>query len=260
MTVQSEDANRRGAGLTRREFVKVSATAATAGAIWPAPFVHAGGSETIRLGLIGCGGRGTGAVSQALNADPGVTLVAMADVFEDRLSASLERVTKHAPQRVQVDPEARFVGFDAYRHVIELADVVILATPPQFRPMHLEAAVEAGKHVFCEKPVAVDAPGVRSVLETTEAAREKNVSIVSGFCWRYSAPERATYARIHEGAIGEIVSMETTYLASPLNTYARKPGCSDMACSFATGGISAGSPATTSSSRPATALTRSTGP
>ncbi len=229
MSAQRRDPTRRGAGLTRREFVKASATAATAGALWSGPWVHAGGSDMIRLGLIGCGGRGTGAVSQALNADPGVTLIAMADVFEDRLSASLERLTKHAPQRVQVDPEARFVGFDAYRHVIELADVVVLATPPQFRPMHLKAAVEARKHVFCEKPVAVDAPGVRSVLETTEAAREKNVSIVSGFCWRYSAPERATYARIHEGAIGEIVSMQTTYLASPLNTYPRKPGWSDMA-------------------------------
>jgi predicted dehydrogenase len=215
-----------GGALTRREFVKTSAAAA---ALLSTPFVHAGGSDTLRVGLIGCGGRGTGAASQALNADPGVVLTAMGDMMEDKLSASLERLSKHAPQRVQVGPDARFVGFDAHRKVIDSGvDVVILTSPPHFRPAHLEAAVEAGKHVFCEKPMAVDSTGVRRVLQAAEYARQKGLCIASGFCWRYSYPERATYRMVNEGAVGDVVSVHTTYHASPLPTYPRQEGWSDM--------------------------------
>jgi predicted dehydrogenase len=167
-------------GLSRREFVK--ATAATA--LLSAPFVHAAGSDTIRVGLVGCGGRGTGAASQALNADQAVILTAMGDMFEDKLTASLKRLSKQEPQRVQVPPEAQFVGFDAYQRVIDSGvDVVILTTTPNFRPLHLRAAVDAGKHVFTEKPMAVDSAGIRSVLRSVEDARQQGLSVVAGFCW-----------------------------------------------------------------------------
>jgi predicted dehydrogenase len=211
-------------GLSRREFVKTTAAAALA-----APFVHAGGSDLIRVGVVGCGGRGTGAASQALNADRGVVVTAMGDVFEDKLSGSLSRLSAQDPQRVLVPAEAQFTGFDAYRGVIESdVDVVILATPPHFRPLHLRAAVDAGKHVFAEKPIAVDSAGVRTVLQAVEDARPKNLSIVSGFCWRYSYPERATFARIHAGAIGDVQSVHTAYHASPLRAFPRQDAWSDM--------------------------------
>ena len=213
------------AALSRREFVKT--TAATA--LLTTPFVHAAGADTIRVGVIGCGGRGTGAASQALNADPGVVLTAMGDMFADKLSGSLKHLTKQDSQRVRVPPEAQFVGFDAYQQVIDSdVDVVILATPPHFRPAHLKAAVDAGKHVFAEKPMAVDAAGVRSVLRSVEEARPGNLSIVAGFCWRYSYPERATFARIHEGGVGDVVSVHTAYHASPLRVFPRQEGWSDM--------------------------------
>jgi myo-inositol 2-dehydrogenase/D-chiro-inositol 1-dehydrogenase len=224
MSTQHGDGDSAG-DLSRREFVK--ATAATA--FLAAPFVHAGGSDAIRVGLVGCGGRGTGAASQALSADPGVVLTAMGDVFEDKLAASHAHLAAQEAQRVQVPAEARFTGFDAYRGVIDSdVDVVILATPPHFRPLHLRAAVDAGRHVFTEKPMAVDSAGVRRVLEAVEDARGRDLSIVAGFCWRYSYPERATFAKIHEGAIGDVVSVHTAYLASPLRAYPRQDGWSDM--------------------------------
>src|SRR6185295_3375329 len=170
---------------TRREFMK-GAAAVTAGAALNAPLVHAGGGDLLKIGLIGCGGRGTGAAEQALNADKNVKLVAMGDAFPDRLQASLKILKKTLPEKVDVKEENCFVGFDAYKHVIAASDVVLLCEPPHFRPSHLKAAVEAGKHVFAEKPVAVAGPGVRSVLETCELAKKKNLSVVSGLCLRYS--------------------------------------------------------------------------
>ena len=213
--------------ITRREFVR--ATVATTGALLATPMVHAAGSDAIRVGLIGCGGRGTSAAAQALTADGGAVLVAMGDVFEDKLSASLDRLIARKPQQVQVSPEARFTGFDAYRGVIDSGvDVVILTTPPHFRPAHLAAAVDAGTHVFCEKPMAVDSTGVREVLQTAEAARRKGLSLMSGFCWRYSSPERATFARIHDGAVGDVLSVHTTYHTGPLGSHPRQAVWSDM--------------------------------
>ena len=141
------------------------------------------GGDTIRVGLIGCGGRGSGAAADALAGRQERGMVAMGDAFGDRLQKSLDGIRKAAGDKVQVTPERCFTGFDAYKKVIDSGvDVVLLCTPPHFRPQHLKAAVEAGKHVFCEKPVAVDAPGVRSVLETCEQAKQKNLSIVSGLC------------------------------------------------------------------------------
>src|SRR5947209_12337062 len=169
---------------SRREFLITSAAAAAALAA-PAG-VHAASGETLKVGLIGCGSRGTGAAKNTLTADKNVKLAARADAFEDRLEQSLASILKEPTVAAQVDvkPEARFVGFGAFKKVIELCDVVLLCTPPHFRPIHLKAAVEAGKHVFAEKPVAVDAPGVRSVLATCEAAKKKGLSVVSGLCLR----------------------------------------------------------------------------
>ena len=218
--------------LTRRAFVRTSA--ATTAAALVVPKVALGGRsrlDTIKVGLVGCGGRGTGAAEQALNADPNAVLTAMADAFPERVDASLGRLQNNEAIRdkLHVDQAGRFAGFDAYRQLIDSGvDVVILATPPVFRPIHLQYAIEQGKHVFCEKPVAVDAPGVRSVLETTEEARRRNLALVSGFCWRYSLPQRAFYTRIQEGGIGEVRAITTTYNTGPLGDVARQEGWSDM--------------------------------
>jgi myo-inositol 2-dehydrogenase/D-chiro-inositol 1-dehydrogenase len=221
------------AAASRRQFLKQSGTVFAAGAaasqlVFPGG-VHAAGSGTLKVGLIGCGGRGTGAASNALKADTNVKLVAMGDAFPDRLQTSLENLEKVAKGKVDVAQEKRFTGFDAYKQVIASGvDVVILATPPHFRPMHLKAAVDAGVHVFCEKPVAVDAPGVRSVLATVEEAKQKNLSIVSGLCWRYDHGVRETMKRVLDGAIGEIVTIQENYNTSGLWNHGRKPEWSDM--------------------------------
>src|SRR5262245_3104654 len=195
--------------LTRRNFLAASAAAGAALAVVPA--VHAAGGDTLRIGLIGCGGRGTGAASQALRADQNVKLVAMADAFEDRLQESLTtlKADEKIAAKIDVKPDHCFVGFNAYKDVLASGvDVVLLTTPPHFRPMHFDAAITAGKHVFAEKPVAVDAPGVRSVLDTVELARKKGLAVVSGLCLRYDNGFRETVKRIHGGAVGEIVALQ----------------------------------------------------
>jgi len=193
------------------------APAASVAAPTPAPEIPASAppnNGTLRVGLIGCGGRGSGAASQALKADDNVVLTAMGDAFDDQLQKSLRSLQKDQPEKVKVAPEKCFVGLDAYQKVIDSGvDVVLLATPPGFRPVHLKAAVDAGKHVFCEKPMATDAPGVRSVLESVKAAKEKNLSLVAGFCWRYEGGRREFYQRIHDGAIGDIRAVYATYYA-----------------------------------------------
>jgi myo-inositol 2-dehydrogenase / D-chiro-inositol 1-dehydrogenase len=205
---------------TRREFLKTSALVGgvlAAPAILPTSVLGAGKSDTIKVGLIGCGGRGSGAASQALNADPNVELTAMGDAFEDQLQKSLQSLQKSHGEKVKVTPERSFVGLDAYQKVIDSGvDVVLLATPPGFRPMHLKAAVEAGKHVFCEKPMATDAPGVRSVLESVKVAKDKKLSLVAGFCWRRDAARREFYKRIHAGGIGDIRAIYATYYTGPV--------------------------------------------
>ena len=202
---------------TRRDFLKNSAlfSGAIAAGTLIAPSVLAkANNETLRVGLIGCGGRGSGAASQALNADKNVVLTAMGDVFEDQLQHSLQSLQKEHPEQVKVTPEKSFVGLDAYKKVIDSGvDVVLLATPPGFRPTHLRAAVEAGKHIFCEKPVATDVPGVKSVIESAKMAKEKNLSLVAGFCWRYEGARREFYKRIHDGAIGDLHAIYATYYA-----------------------------------------------
>jgi predicted dehydrogenase len=187
-------------------------TAAAATAL-PVPLVHASGSSTIKIGVVGCGGRGTGAAQQALTADSGVKLVAMADAFEDLLEDSLAELkgTEKVSARVDVPKDRRYTGFDAYKHVIDQVDLVLLTTPPHFRPLHFAYAVEKGVHAFVEKPMAVDGPGLRKYLQACKDSKAKNLSVVNGFCWRYDGPRRATMKMVAEGKIGDIIAIETTY-------------------------------------------------
>jgi myo-inositol 2-dehydrogenase/D-chiro-inositol 1-dehydrogenase len=187
----------------------------------------------LKIGLIGAGGRGTGAAVQALRADADTVLWSVGDVFAERIASSLEGVAgelgEDAAKRVQVPQARQFSGFDAYQKVIESGvDVVILTTPPGFRPLHFKAAVDASKHVFLEKPVAVDGPGLRAVIEAAAAAKQKNLAVVCGFCWRYNAGMRATFAQVNGGAIGDVVSVHTTYHTGTLEKRPRQAAWSDM--------------------------------
>ena len=204
--------------LPRRKFIRTSAAAAGT-ALACAPYIAAQkpNTQTLKLGLIGCGGRGTGAARNALTADDGVTLTAMGDLFDDNLQKSLAALKKTSPDQVEIETANQFTGFDAIDKVVNGdVDVVVLATPPAFRPQHLKAAVEAGKHAFVEITAAIDAPGVRSVLESAEMARAKNLSIVSGFVWRYDPALRAAKEQIQAGAIGEIKALYATYYRANL--------------------------------------------
>ncbi|QDV20397.1 Glycosyl hydrolase family 109 protein 1 precursor [Gimesia panareensis] len=229
------------ASTTRRDFLKTGSAAVAASTLSGSVFagtsptaalqssVFSAGSDEIRVGLVGCGGRGTGAAAQALAADKNAKLVAMGDTFYDHLDKSYKNLKKNqVAEQVQVDADHKFIGFDAYQKVIDCVDVVLLTTPPHFRPMQLRAAIEAGKHVFAEKPVAVDAPGVRSVMETCKLAKEKNLSIVSGLCWRYHEGMRKTFDQIHEGAVGDVMAIQCSYNTRGLWMFKREPEWSDM--------------------------------
>ncbi|MEP7367190.1 MAG: Gfo/Idh/MocA family oxidoreductase [Acidobacteriota bacterium] len=213
----------------RRTFLKTGAASALAAGM---PAILRGQAQPVRIGLVGCGGRGTGAASQALKADDGSRLVAVADISRTQVDDSLARLARAAGDKVQVKETNIFLGLDAYKKLIASGvDVVLLATPPGFRPLHLRAAIEAGKHVFCEKPISVDAPGVRSVMETARMAKEKNLALVAGFCWRYSTHIRETFEQVHSGAIGNIAAYYATYYTSPVKPMPpasqRPPGISD---------------------------------
>jgi predicted dehydrogenase len=214
---------------SRRTFI--AGSTAALGALALSRSAHAAGSDVLKVGLIGCGGRGSGAASQALRADSNVKLWAMGDAFEDRLQNSLKSLQTLEDVRAKIDvaPERQFVGFNAYQEVLNSGvDVVLLTAPPHFRPLHLKAAIDAGKHVFAEKPVAVDAPGVRSVLETCRLAKEKNLSVVSGLCLRYSKGFQETIARIHDGAIGEVRALQANDYRGPIWVKPRQPDWTDM--------------------------------
>ena len=202
---------------TRRNFLTSSAsTIALAGVsgllLENSSAAHVAGSGKIKIGLIGCGGRGTGAALQALQADDGVVIHAMGDVFEDRLIGSRTALSARAPE--QVDVEGRtFTGFDDYQKVIESGvDAIYLATPPGFRPLHFAAAVEAGKHVFMEKPVATDAPGIRKVLEASALAKKKSLCVAVGLQRHHEPRYQETIKRLQDGAIGEIPYFEVYWM------------------------------------------------
>ena len=193
--------------IKRRDFVKGSALAM--GGLMAMPVsagAYAGGTDAIRIGLIGCGGRGTGAAVQALSTTQNLKLVAMADAFRDRLDSSLMNIHKEitAKGRVDVTDAHKYVGFDGYKSVIEQSDVVLIATPPGFRPIHFEAAVEAGKQIFMEKPVATDAAGIRRVLAAAEIAKKKKLNVVVGLQRHYQKVYTEWVERLHNGAIGDI--------------------------------------------------------
>ena len=205
--------------MTRRRFLKTSTQVTALAGLSVATQAYGAGSDRIRVGLVGCGGRGTGAAAQALSTGEDVILTAMGDAFDNRLQNSRKNLQANGQfgPRVKVSDDACFVGLDAYQKVIDSGvDVVLLGTPPGFRPQHLKAAVAAGKHVFCEKPMATDAPGVRSVLESAVAAKEKNLALVAGFCWRYHPARRAFYKKIHHRAIGPVRAVYATYLTGPV--------------------------------------------
>lgn len=206
---------------SRRDFLKNSSSAVVAGSLaatlGASRSVHAAGSDVLKVGLIGCGGRGTGAVRNAMLADENLELTVLADAFPDRLGHAQNILMPQIGKKYQVTDDNCFTGFDAYKQVMASdVDVVLLCTPPHFRPMQIRAAIEAGKHVFCEKPVAVDPTGVRSVLDTAKMAKEKNLTIVSGLCWRYDLGVRATMQQIQDGAIGDIAAIQENYLANTL--------------------------------------------
>lgn len=219
---------------TRRSFVKTTA-AIGMGSLVPGAFAARIGrpiDDTIRVGVIGCGGRGTGAAANAIKAHPNVKIVAMADLFEDRLKGSLGWINNDEEymNQVAVDPDHMFVGFDAYKRLLAVdnIDYVILATPPGFRALHFDAAVTAGKHVFMEKPVAVDPEGIRMVIDAGLRAKNKNLSVVAGTQRRHERSYLSLMDRVHNGELGEIVSASCYWNQGGLWVHDRKPEYSDM--------------------------------
>ncbi|HEV8059137.1 MAG TPA: Gfo/Idh/MocA family oxidoreductase [Gemmataceae bacterium] len=219
---------------SRRQFLQSSGAVLAGATLATAPALgnfHVAGDEILKIGLIGCGGRGTGAATQALNADPHVRLISMGDAFPDHLQSSLKALRRDDAIREKVDvkDDHCFTGLDAYKQVLASdVDVVLLTTPPHFRPIHIKAAVEAGKHIFAEKPCCVDATGARSVFESCLEAKKRNRAVVTGLCYRYDPAKREIMKRIHDGAIGDIVALHTTYNTGFLWNRPRKPEWSDM--------------------------------
>lgn len=215
--------------ISRRAFTKQSAGVAAAVAMSHiAKNAWAAGNDEIKIGLIGCGQRGPDAARNALDADPGVKLVAMADLFSDRLESALEKIKEHCPERTQVDADHRFVGFDGYKHVIESCDVVLIACSSRFHPKYMRAALEAGKHVFVEKPHGIDPVGIRATQDAADFAATKGLCVLSGLHNRYAIGVQETMKRIHDGTIGDIVSMEVNFLRAPYVVVARQPGWSEI--------------------------------
>lgn len=197
---------------SRRTFLQTSAV--TAGTL-AAPAVHAAGGDTLKIALIGCGGRGSGAAANALNADSNVKLVALCDVFEDQAKRALKNLSGQYPSKVDVGDRV-FTGFDGYKSAIDACDVAILATSPGFRPLHLAYAVEKNKHVFMEKPHATDVAGAKSVIESAKKAEQKKLALCSGFCYRYDPFKRETVKRLHDKQIGDVLAIHTTFLTGEL--------------------------------------------
>jgi len=212
--------------VNRRNFLKAQALAGVALGTFRG--VHASENNTLKIGIVGCGSRGRGAAANALKADPNTKVVAIADALEERATVTADFLKNEFEDRVQLTPETVFHGLDAYKKVIELSDVVLLCETPHFRPLSLRAAVEAGKHIFCEKPVAVDAPGVRSALESVKIAEEKKINLVSGLCWRYDPNVLDMMKRIHDGQIGDALSVRLNFLTGKVWTRPRNPGDTEM--------------------------------
>ena len=211
--------NKKPEKIERRDFLKKTGTGTVAGMIaagFPAIISGQTVTNSLKIGLVGCGGRGSGAAAQALTADKNNILTSVADVDEAIVEQASSRLKQSTKFGSQVKIERAYVGLDAYDKVINSVDVVMLATPPGFRPQHLTAAVKANKHVFCEKPCATDSPGVREVMAAQKLAQTKNLSLVAGFCWRYNNMIQEAIAQVHNGAIGRLVSHYSTYYTNPV--------------------------------------------
>jgi predicted dehydrogenase len=227
----------KGTPITRRTFVQTS-TAAAAAMMFPGG-AHVFGADTVRVGVVGTGGRGTGAIRDILMSSEGIEITALGDLNPDRLEQSRMQLDKSAAADAafgakykagfKVTGDHVYTGFDAYKQVLAAPiDLVILATPPGFRPLHLEAAVAAGKHVFTEKPVAIDSTGIRSVLKTYEAALQKKLAVVAGTQRRHQAEYIETVKRLHDGAIGDVVAGQVFWNQGPLWNHARQPNWTDV--------------------------------
>ena len=222
--LENSESNKNDSQPDRRSFISTSAKVAAASTIGASLITrpamagyHNSVNDTLKIGLVGCGGRGTGAVLNATGADSNTKVVALADAFMDRIDSCKKGLDSQIPEKMDVADDHKFTGFDCYEKLCQSeVDVVLLATPPHFRPAQLKAAVAAGKHVFCEKPVGVDVPGVQSVRETCKEAFTKGLSVVSGLCWRYDLGVNEVISRIKDGAIGDIKMIQENYLTGTL--------------------------------------------
>ncbi|PRD56328.1 Gfo/Idh/MocA family oxidoreductase [Sphingobacterium gobiense] len=214
----------------RRDFIKAGSalTGAAVLSSTPVSSVFAAGSDVIKIALIGCGGRGTGATFDAFASGQNIKLVAMADAFQDNLASTYNTLKEKFGEKIDVPDSRKYVGFDAYKEAIKDADVVLLTTPPGFRPIHFEEAVKAGKHVFMEKPVAVDIPGIRKVLAAAEEAKKKKLNVVVGLQRRYQTNYREAIKRIQDGAIGNVVSGQVYWNSGGVWVRPRKPNQTEM--------------------------------
>ena len=222
------DANR--GFVTRRDFVRTAAAGSLAAAMPGGAGFFVLGSDAIKIGVIGCGGRGTGAAIDCLNADPGVEVVALGDLVPDRVESSLKKLKSEFRDRINVPPGRCFIGFENYLQVCACPDVnlIVTAAPPGFRPIHLKAAIEAGKHIFMEKPVAVDPPGIRSVLSSSELAMEKGLAVVAGTQRRHQKRYVEMMKRVRDGQIGDIVAAQCYWNQGDLWVREREPNMTEM--------------------------------
>jgi len=205
---------------------KMGAALVLAGGV---PAVHAAGIDHIRIGLIGCGGRGVGAAMNALEAHPGARVVTVGDVFADRAEGARQNLTRQRPNQADVPRERCFVGFDAYAKVIASEiDLALLATPPGFRPLHFEAAVSAGKHVFMEKPVSVDSPGSRAIIAASKIASQKKLKVVVGYQRRHDARYIEAVRQLRDGKPGKIQRLEACWKTGSIWSRPRQAGATEM--------------------------------
>jgi len=215
---------------SRRDFLKASA--ATVAGLSIARVAHAAGDNVIKIGMVGCGGRCAGAAADAMNADPGVQLVAMSDLFADRVEGRRKALKRQKPGQVAVDDDHCFVGLDGYKKVIDSVDVVLIACAAKFHPMYLRAGIQAGKHVFVEKPHGIDPAGIKVLTEATKLAREKKLGILSGLQSRFHPAIRETIQRVHDGQIGEIVSVEENFIRGPYGRTSRPRGVRELEAQY----------------------------
>ncbi len=217
--------------MTRRGFLKTSTTVASAAALGTLDLsrsAYAAGSDIIKVGMIGCGGRNSGAAVQALTADPGTRLVAMCDIFADRIKIKRDEIKRQRGEQVVVSDDHCFTGLDAYKRVIESSDVVLIANAAKFHPLHAMAAIQAGKHVFVEKPHGIDPAGIHLMQKACDLAKEKKLSILSGLHSRFHAGYVETIQRIQDGAVGDVVTIEENFLRSPYGISEHKAGLTEL--------------------------------